>query len=437
MPKQDQPEYQREQVLVSAHERNGAPVRASLATRLKRIFRIGGAQQDGLRNGVTSIAADEADTPVEMLKDAYRPELFRDDPDLAADYTQEQSYVRRPKPEDIEAAMARRMNPHHRGMAQTLCDTDDLSPEQVERYWHVHDEVAKSFRDAGMSPEAALVRAEDLMGVYTRQGCGIGDADLLSRHGVLGEPSELSPSERERWDDKWQAFRDKRDAFKLTNAVYVEREGLVATPIDDVEVAVVDLETTNLEPVAGARLIEVGITVVNSKGEMLERFQTLINPREAIGQVGDWAEIHKLTEDDVRDAPTFAEVQPEFARLLSGRFFVAQNKHFEEAFISDEMARMGLKCDPMPSLCTVEMSRQFVGKKIKNNKLGTQAEHFGVELGDRAHTAIGDTDATAVIVKAHLDNLRAQGVTHLYSEGPPVTMPGASPDPVRVKQRAG
>lgn len=63
--------------------------------------------------------------------------------------------------------------------------------------------------------------------------------------------------------------------------------------------AVIDLETTGLRD--NDRIVEIGIVLMNSQGEITDMYETLIRPLVPMGA----SDVHKITEDMVRHAPTF------------------------------------------------------------------------------------------------------------------------------------
>jgi DNA polymerase III epsilon subunit-like protein len=139
------------------------------------------------------------------------------------------------------------------------------------------------------------------------------------------------------------------------------------------EFAIVDLETSGLEP-SNARVIEIAILLVNSKGEIQEEYATLINPGN--GQVGPTF-IHHITEEAVLSAPTFQEVAGDILKKFENRIIVAHHAAFEDKFLAAEFKRAGIKVPPLPALDTLWLSREVVD--LPNYKMQTVLQHYGVE----------------------------------------------------------
>lgn len=161
------------------------------------------------------------------------------------------------------------------------------------------------------------------------------------------------------------------------------------------EFAIVDLETSGLEP-SGARVIEIAILLVNSKGEIHEEYATLINPEN--GQVGPTF-IHHISEEAVLTAPTFKEVVGDILKRFENRIIVAHHAAFEDKFLAAEFKRAGVKIPPLPALDTLWLSRQVVD--LPNYKMQTVLQHYGIEETD-LHTALGDVRALNKILSTLL-----------------------------------
>jgi DNA polymerase-3 subunit epsilon len=170
--------------------------------------------------------------------------------------------------------------------------------------------------------------------------------------------------------------------------------------------AIVDLETSGLEP-GNARVIEIAILLVNSKGDIQEEYATLINPGN--GQVGPTF-IHHITEEAVLTAPTFQEVAGDILKRFENRIIVAHHAAFEDKFLAAEFKRAGIKVPPLPALDTLWLARQVVD--LPNYKMQTVLQHYGVEEID-LHTALGDVRALNKV----LPTLINQGTSILYPTG--------------------
>jgi DNA polymerase-3 subunit epsilon len=170
----------------------------------------------------------------------------------------------------------------------------------------------------------------------------------------------------------------------------------------DHDFVVVDVETSGLDPAAGARVIEIAAVRINQAGQILDSMSSLVNPED--GNTGaDW--IHGITADMVKDAPTFDQVFDDFARVMDNAIFVAHHAKFDEGFVAAETQLAGAKLFTMPAICTYWLARNTV-KGTDNFKLGTLATHFEISQ-ESAHTALDDAKVVAQILPKMLASYKA------------------------------
>lgn len=174
---------------------------------------------------------------------------------------------------------------------------------------------------------------------------------------------------------------------------------------------VIDVETSGFSPSEGDRVIEISAVRTDGKGNVEEKYSTLINPGD--GRVGATF-IHGITSEMVADAPTFAEVAPALASIMSDAIFVAHNAFFDEKFIASEAKIAGWDLQLMPGLCTYWLAQYGLAKDsiTPNFKLSTIAEAYGV-TNQLEHAALGDA-LVVVDLLPHL--LKAAGNITYYTE---------------------
>ncbi|GGW90565.1 exonuclease domain-containing protein [Alteromonas halophila] len=154
---------------------------------------------------------------------------------------------------------------------------------------------------------------------------------------------------------------------------------------------VVDIETTGGNN-AYHRITEIGM-VKMQHGEIIDRYQTLLNPQRRIPK-----SITRLTGIDdamVADAPLFSEVADIIDEFTEGCVFVAHNVNFDFGFIRQEFARLE-RTFRRPKLCTVrEMRRAKPG--LPSYSLAALTAQFGIKM-DRHHRAMSDAQAAAELL---------------------------------------
>ena len=171
----------------------------------------------------------------------------------------------------------------------------------------------------------------------------------------------------------------------------------------DAPYSLIDFETSGFQP-GDARILEVAVIKIDSKGNVLDEFTTLINPED--GNVGR-TDIHQISLRMVKSAPTLSEVMGDLLKVLDSSIIVAHNAKFEENFLESAFREVGVKHPLMPTIDTLWLSRKVLD--LPNYKLGTVIEEFGYEFKD-AHTALGDVRAMAKVFPEMLE--LAQGITY-------------------------
>src|SRR6202000_3411883 len=161
--------------------------------------------------------------------------------------------------------------------------------------------------------------------------------------------------------------------------------------------AIVDIETTGGHANANG-ITEVAICLHDGK-KVTQRYSTLVNPQREIPIY-----IQALTgisNEMVRDAPSFEDVAADIYHLLHGKIFIAHNVNFDFSFIRYHLAASGydLQCN---KLCTVRLSRKIL-PGMPSYSLGKLCRHLGIENESR-HRAMGDAEATTTLFSLLLQN---------------------------------
>jgi len=191
------------------------------------------------------------------------------------------------------------------------------------------------------------------------------------------------------------------------------RWGLVAEAqgsplLDQCSFAVVDVETTGMRAIGSDRITEIAVVVVQG-GRREVVLDTLINPGRPIPPA--ICAITNITNDMVRDAPTFAEVADQVLAALAGRVFVAHNARFDWGFLSAEVRRARDLALDGPQLCTVRLARRLV-KGVRSCGLDNLTQYFGFANPAR-HRAAGDALVTADLLDRLLRLAQEEGARTL------------------------
>ncbi len=102
---------------------------------------------------------------------------------------------------------------------------------------------------------------------------------------------------------------------------------------------ILDTETTGLDPKMGHRLVEIGAVELINHTPTGVNYQTYINPERDVDPGAQ--EIHGLTNEFLKQHPTFGDISAEFIDFLSNSTLVIHNAPFDLAFINMELNRLG------------------------------------------------------------------------------------------------
>jgi DNA polymerase-3 subunit epsilon len=156
--------------------------------------------------------------------------------------------------------------------------------------------------------------------------------------------------------------------------------------------AIVDIETTGGYAAAHG-ITEISIHIFNGH-EVVEKFETLINPQQAIPPYIQ--AMTGITDDMVADAPLFEEVAENIYTILNDKIFVAHNVNFDYSFVKSHLQEYGFLLD-VKKLCTVRLSRKII-PGFPSYSLGNLCHSLGISMQNR-HRAGGDSEATVKLFK--------------------------------------
>jgi DNA polymerase-3 subunit epsilon len=158
-----------------------------------------------------------------------------------------------------------------------------------------------------------------------------------------------------------------------------------------------DLETTGIN-IASDRIVEISYLKITPAGEESSK-TILVNPGIPIPK--ETTKIHGITDEDVKDAPAFAEIAQSLANEFEGCDFAGYNLNkFDIPLLAEEFMRVNVDFD-LKKRKFVDV--QVIFHKMEQRTLSAAYKFYcNKELKD-AHTATADTRATYEILQAQLD----------------------------------
>ncbi len=160
-----------------------------------------------------------------------------------------------------------------------------------------------------------------------------------------------------------------------------------------------DFETTGVDTHRD-RIVEISMVKVMPDGEEIVQYaarsiRECTIPAEATA-------IHGITDEDVKDCPTFAQVAKSFEQFIRGCDFGGFNSNrFDLPVLVEEFLRAGVDVDFKRQRKFVDVQNIF-HKKEQRTLVAAYKFYCDKDLED-AHSAEADTLATYEVLKAQLD----------------------------------
>ena len=161
-----------------------------------------------------------------------------------------------------------------------------------------------------------------------------------------------------------------------------------------------DLETTGLDLVKD-RIIQISYIKVSPNGEE-ERGDELINPEKPIEPI--ITQLTGISNEDVKDKPTFKQLAQMFADKFTGCDFAGFNSNnFDIPLLAEEFLRAGIDFDF--SKCRLIDACAIFRKMERRNLAAAYKFYCGRKMEEdfEAHRADQDTEATYRVLMGQLD----------------------------------
>jgi DNA polymerase III subunit epsilon len=166
-----------------------------------------------------------------------------------------------------------------------------------------------------------------------------------------------------------------------------------------------DLETTGIN-IAQDRIIEIAVIKLMPTGETIRKTNR-INPTISISP--ESTAIHGITNEAVKDKPTFKEVGKEYAKFLEGCDLAGFNiLKFDMPLLVEEFLRADIDFDYSRKKL---IDAQRIFHLMEKRTLSAAYQFYcGKDLTD-AHSAEADTEATMEVLLAQVERYENQDVT--------------------------
>ena len=169
--------------------------------------------------------------------------------------------------------------------------------------------------------------------------------------------------------------------------------------------AFIDLETTGVN-LGTDRIVEIAIVKILADGSRSVK-RKLINPGMPIPPAS--SEVHGITDEMVKDAPSFKQAAQELKQMLDGCDLAGYNSNrFDIPLLMEEFLRAEVEFD-MKGRKMLDVQQIFY--KMEPRTLSAAYQFYCSKTLDGAHSAEVDASATHEILEAQLQRYPALGNT--------------------------
>ncbi|HEX4877889.1 MAG TPA: 3'-5' exonuclease [Chitinophagaceae bacterium] len=160
--------------------------------------------------------------------------------------------------------------------------------------------------------------------------------------------------------------------------------------------AFIDLETTGIN-LGSDRIVEIAIVKILTDGTRIVK-RKLVNPEMPIPKSA--SDVHGITDDMVKDAPSFKQIAHEIKQVLDGCDIAGYNSNrFDIPLLMEEFLRSQVEFD-MKNRKMLDVQNIF--HKMEPRTLGAAYKFYCNKNLDGAHSAEVDASATLEILEAQV-----------------------------------
>lgn len=169
--------------------------------------------------------------------------------------------------------------------------------------------------------------------------------------------------------------------------------------------AFIDLETTGTN-LGTDRIVEIAIVKLLPDGSKSIK-RKLVNPEMPISKAS--SDVHGITDDMVKDAPTFKQLAQELKQILDGCDLAGYNSNrFDIPLLVEEFLRAGVEFETKGRKL---LDVQKIFHLMEQRTLSAAYKFYCNKTLESAHSAAVDASATQEILEAQLQRYPALGNT--------------------------
>lgn len=161
--------------------------------------------------------------------------------------------------------------------------------------------------------------------------------------------------------------------------------------------AIIDLETTGVD-LAIDKIVEIAIVKLMPDGSTQKK-RKLINPQKTIPETA--SKVHGITDEMVKDAPTFKQVANEIKQFLNNCDLGGYNSNrFDIPLLVEEFLRAGMEFS-MQGRKMLDVQKIF--HSMEQRTLSAAYKFYCNKSLENAHSAEADASATLEVLHAQVE----------------------------------
>ena len=159
----------------------------------------------------------------------------------------------------------------------------------------------------------------------------------------------------------------------------------------------IDLETTGIN-ISTDRIVEIAIVKIGLDGTKQVK-RRLVNPEMPIPKAS--SEVHGITDEMVKDAPSFKQIANEVKQFMEGSDIGGYNSNrFDVPMLNEEFLRAGISVD-IETRKLLDVQKVF--HMMEQRTLSAAYQFYCHKTLEDAHTAEADATATWEILVAQIE----------------------------------
>lgn len=177
------------------------------------------------------------------------------------------------------------------------------------------------------------------------------------------------------------------------------------------EFVVLDIETSQLSPMKGGRIIEIGAVRIRD-GKVIGKFSQLINPEQKL--YAKTISLTGITNEMIVGKPVYRQVLPEFYKFIGNAVIVAHNAEFDwNRFLLFFFEKVCI-FPKNKVVCTLQLSKYLYPNKKKHN-LEEVCKELSIKINNH-HRALSDAIATAQVLLIYRKKLLGYNTEHKVNQ---------------------